>query len=119
MKHGSRVRQRFSIHCSPNERGRIVIVNAGWRRKSHSLSPLHRSLGVNSCDNHPPLPIRAFYDCGRPVGILANDSTPAAKLWAMFPILISHWFSYNSGGYGCLVYSLFFGGVEAKPNARG
>jgi hypothetical protein len=81
------------------------------------MPPTCRSLGVNSAKDYAPIPEGPFDDCGRPIGVLTDDRTPSAKLWAILPVLIQRRRSGNTNRHRRVADASTFGSVETEPHA--
>ena len=103
---------------SIDERSGVGIGGARWRGKGHSAPPILRRFRMNAAENHPSLAGRSFDDCGRPVGIIAHNRTPAGKLRAILPVMLNCWPADTGYRYSGLVDTSIHLRVKAEPHAR-
>jgi len=80
--------QASLVQRGANKFSRIRIVCTNGGTVSHAMPPTLRGLSVNPAKDNPSIPIRAFYDCGAPIGVTRDNKAPSCKLRSVLPILI-------------------------------
>ena len=118
LKRPSVIRKPRSVQRSIDERSGVTIGDARWRGKTHSASPIFRRFRMNAAEDHPSLAGRSLDDRGRPVGILAHNRTPAAKLRAILPVVFKCWRADTGYRHSGLVDTSIHLRVKAEPDAR-
>ena len=112
------MRKPRSVQRSIDEGSGVGVGNARWRGKGHSASPVLRRFRMNAAEDHPSLSGSSFDDRGRPVGILAHNRAPAAKLRAILPVMFKRWRAETGYRYSGLVDTSIHLRVKAEPHAR-